>query len=129
MMEKDDTLDELFQNFYPRLKEDDAFMQNLNRRLEAVEYLKAMQDHQLRRYKLIMLMVFALGIMCGGLLFYFITQHADVFPALPLVSSIPILSFLAENSYLILLSAIVLMICYAVVSVMNLTQELRKLHA
>ena len=129
MMEKDETLEELFQGFEPRLKDDDAFMRNLNRRLEAVEYLKMVQDRQLRRYRQVMLVVFILGIVCGGFLFYFITEYADAIPSLPLETTIPVLSFLVENSYMILLSIIVLMMSFAVVSVMNLTQDLRRLEA
>ena len=124
MMEKDDTLEELFRDFEPRLKDDDTFMRNLNRRLEAVEYLKAVQDRQLRRYKLVMLVVFALGIVCGGFLFYLITEHADAIPSLPLDTTIPVFSFIAENNSMMLLTVIVLLMSYAVVSVMNLVQEL-----
>ena len=124
MMENDDTLEELFRNFEPRLKDDDTFMRNLNHRLEAVEYLKAVQDRQLRRYKLVMLIVFVLGIVCGGFLFYFITEYADAIPSLPLDTTIPVFSFVVENSYMMLLAVIVLMMSYAVVSVMNLIQEL-----
>ena len=127
MMEKDDTLEKLFKDFEPRLKDDDVFMRNLNRRLEAVEYLKEVQDRQLRRYKQVMLAVFVLAIVCGGLLFYFITQYADALPSLSFETSIPVLSFLAENSYIMLLSAIVLLLSYAVVSVVNLVQELWRL--
>lgn len=129
MMEKDDTLEELFRGFEPGLKDDDTFMRNLNRRLEAVEYLKAVQDRQLRRYKQVMLVVFVIGIVCGGFLFYFITQHADTITLMSLDTANPVFSFVAENSYMILLSAIVLMVSYAVVSVMNLTQELWRMGA
>lgn len=129
MMEKDDTLEKLFRDFEPRLKDDDAFMRNLNHRLEAVEYLKAVQNRQQRQYKQVMLVVFVLGIVCGGFLFYFITEYADVIPSLPFETTIPVLSFLVENSYLILLSIIVLMMSFAVVSMMNLTQNLRRLEA
>ena len=129
MMEKDDTLEELFQNFEPRLKDDDVFMRNLNRRLEAVEYLKEVQGRQLRRYKRVMLVVFVLGIVSGGLLFYFIKEYADTIPSLPLDTTIPLFSFLVENSYMFLLAGIVLLMSFAVISVMNLTQELRQLEA
>ena len=129
MMEKDNTLEELFQGFEPRLKDDDVFMRDLNRRLEAVEYLKVVQDRQLRRYKRMMLVVFVLGIVSGGFLFYFITEHADAIPSLPLDTTIPLFSFLVENSYMMLLSVIVLLMSLAAISVMNLTQELQRLEA
>ena len=124
MMEKDNTLEELFRNFEPQLNDDDKFMREFNHRLQAVEYLKRVQDRQLHRYKLMAMVAFVIGIMCGGVHFHFVMQNADTIASLPLDTTVPMLAFLVENGTLILLSLIVLMICYALVRIMNIAQEL-----
>ena len=129
MTEKDDTLKDLFRNFNPELNDDAVFMSQFNRRLEAIEYLKAIQDRQLRHYRYTIIMAFALGIVCGSGLFYVLLQHPVTIPSLTFDTQIPLLSMLAENSNLILLSIIALLISYALISVINLLQKLWKLDA
>ena len=124
MTEKDDTLKDLFWNFDPELNDDAVFMSQLNRRLEAIEYLKALQDLQLRRYRYAIVAAFALGIVCGSGLFYFLLQHPVTVGSLSFDTQLPLLATLAENSNLILLSLIALLISYALISVMNLLQEI-----
>ena len=48
-MEQKDTLQELFNGFTPDLGQEDLFMQRLEKKLEAVEYIKQLQERQLRR--------------------------------------------------------------------------------
>ena len=124
MTEKDDTLKDLFRNFDPELNDDAAFMSQLNRRLEAIEYLKALQDLQLRRYRYAIVAAFALGIVCGSGLFYFLLQHPVTVGSLSFDTQLPLLATLAENSNLILLSLIALLMAYAFIAVINLLQEI-----
>ena len=121
---KDDTLEDLFRNFDPELNDDAVFMSQLNRRLEAIEYLKAVQDRQLRRYRYAIVAAFTLGIVCGSGLFYFLLQHPVHVGSLSFDTQLPLLATLAENSNLILLSLIALLISYAFIAVMNLLQEI-----
>ena len=124
MTEKDDTLKDLFRNFDPELNDDAIFMTYLNRRLEAIEYLKALQDRQLRHYRYAIIVAFAVGIVCGCGLFYFLLQHPVTVGSLSFDTQLPLLITLAENSNLILLSLIALLISYALISVSNLLQEI-----
>ena len=126
MTERDDTLKDLFRNFNPELNDDVVFMSQLNRRLEAIEYLKAIQDRQLRHYQYAIIVAFALGIVLGSGLFYFLLLHPFTMPSLSFGTQIPLLSMLAENSNLILLSIIALLISYALISVINLLQKIWK---
>lgn len=124
MTEKDDTLKDLFRDFNPELNDDAAFMSQLNRRLEAIEHLKALQDRQLHRYRYAFVAVFALGIVCGGGIFYCLLQHPVNVPPLALDTHIPLFTMLVEYSNLVLLTIISLLISYAIISVINLLQEI-----
>ena len=123
MTEKDDTLKELFRKFDPELKDDATFMTQLNRRLEAVEYLKTIQDRQLRHYRYAIVAAFAMGIGCGSGLFYFLLKHPVTIPPLSFNIQIPLLATLVENSNMILLSMLALLISYAIISTVNLLQK------
>ena len=59
-MEKDKTLEQLFESFNPDLGSSDAFMHSLTRKLEAVEYIKQMQEAQKLRYKRALLVALSL---------------------------------------------------------------------
>ena len=48
-MNKDKALEELFLAYKPKLNDSDAFMASLNRRLDAVEYIRQKQETTLRR--------------------------------------------------------------------------------
>ena len=55
-------LEQLFSDFKPELGSDDRFMASLERKLNAVEYIKRMQEAQLRRQRTMMLVVLALAL-------------------------------------------------------------------
>ena len=60
-----DELAVLFDAFQPSMRDDAQFVAKLERRLEAVEYVKQMQEAQLRRYKYSVLVAFVCGIVMG----------------------------------------------------------------
>ena len=124
MMEKDNTLEDIFQNFNPELNDNDAFMQRLNRKLEAIEYLKQVQESQIRRYRYAVLAAFVMGIIGGGSLFTFMLYHPEAISMFTFKTDLPILSFIVENSYPFLLSFIALLMSFAIISTVNLLQEL-----
>ncbi len=124
MMEKDKTLEDIFQNFNPELNDNDAFMQRLNRKLEAIEYLKQVQERQIRRYRYAVLVAFVIGIIGGGSLFTFMLYHPETLSMFTFKTDLPVLSFIVENSYLLFLSFIVMLMSFAIISIINLMQEL-----
>lgn len=124
MMEKDKTLEDIFQNFNPELNDNDAFMQRLNRKLEAIEYLKQVQERQIRRYRYAVLVAFVIGIIGGGSLFTFMLYHPEALSMFTFKTDLPVLSFIVENSYLLFLSFIVMLMSFAIISIINLMQEL-----
>ena len=50
-MKSNDSLENLFKEFNPTMSGEQTFMNKLNRKLEAVEYIKQMQEHQAQRQR------------------------------------------------------------------------------
>ena len=61
-MTKDKALEELFLAQKPHFDDHDAFMGNLTKRLDAVEYIHQHQEATIRRYKMAMIAAFVVGI-------------------------------------------------------------------
>lgn len=59
-MKSNDSLENLFKGFNPTMSSEQAFMNKLNRKLEAVEYIKQMQDQQAKRQRYTMLVAIIL---------------------------------------------------------------------
>lgn len=59
-MKSNDSLENLFNEFNPTMSGEQTFMNKLNRKLEAVEYIKQMQEHQAKRQRYTMLVAIIL---------------------------------------------------------------------
>ena len=59
-MKSNDSLENLFKGFSPTMSSEQAFMNKLNRKLEAVEYIKQMQEQQAKRQRYTMLVAIIL---------------------------------------------------------------------
>lgn len=96
-MEKDDTLAQLFNNYTPDLQDKDDFMDRLQRKLDAVEFIRQRQEKQLRLYRYGLLAAFALGMITSGILLSIIwTTPAE--QTMPTFSLLPAsLVFLQEH--------------------------------
>ena len=98
-MEKDKNLEELFNNFQPDLGSKDLFMSSLTRKLEAVEYVKRVQDAQIRRYKMAVLAAFIAGMVMSGILMIFILFMPTATPLFTFgIHAAPFI-FIEENSH------------------------------
>lgn len=97
MMEKDDTLAQLFNNYTPDLQDSDDFVDRLQRKLDAVEFIRQRQEKQLRLYRYGLLAAFALGMITSGILLSIIwTTPAE--QTMPTFSLLPAsLVFLQEH--------------------------------
>lgn len=97
MMEKDDTLAQFFNNYTPDLQDSDDFMDRLQRKLDAVEFIRQRQEKQLRLYRYGLLAAFALGMITSGILLSIIwTTPAE--QTMPTFSLLPAsLVFLQEH--------------------------------
>ncbi len=66
-MKKDKAIEDLFLAQKSHFDDSAEFMAKLTKRLEAVEYVKQYQERTLRRYRIVMVAAFVVGIICGGI--------------------------------------------------------------
>ncbi|MBQ0114561.1 MAG: hypothetical protein KBT10_01615 [Bacteroidales bacterium] len=64
-MNKDKAIEELFRANMPTFNDGDAFLSALNKRLDAVEFVKQYQEKKKRQYKYCMVAALAIGIILG----------------------------------------------------------------
>lgn len=126
-MKKDKALEEIFLAARPTFDDGDAFIAKLEKRLDAVEYLKQYEEACIRRYRYAMLAAFVLGIVLGG---------GAIALMLAMPAEQPLFSFGVENALLVALgqysryAALVLvsaLVCLAVVSIVNIVVDLLNL--
>lgn len=126
-MKKDKALEELFLAARPTFDDGDAFIARLEKRLDAVEYLKQHEEVCLRRYRYAMLAAFVLGVILGG-------GVIAVMLAMP--AEQPLFSFGVENALLVALgrysryAVLVLvsgLVCFTIVSIINIVVDLLSL--
>lgn len=126
-MKKDKALEELFLAARPTFDDGDAFIARLEKRLDAVEYLKQHEKVCLRRYRYAMLAAFLLGVILGG-------GVIAVMLAMP--AEQPLFSFGVENALLVALgrysryAVLVLvsgLVCFTIVSIVNIVVDLLSL--
>lgn len=126
-MKKDKALEELFLAARPTFDDGDAFIARLEKRLDAVEYLKQHEEACLRRYRYAMLAALVLGVILGG-------GVIAVMLAMP--AEQPLFSFGVENALLVALgrysryAVLVLvsgLVCFTIVSIVNIVVDLLSL--
>ena len=124
-MNKDKALEELFLAQTPHFDDKDAFMASLNKRLDAVEYIKQHQEATLRRYKLAMVVAFLAGIIVGCIaIAYLLTSPTDV-PVFNFdTHHLFFLEWLCGNSRLVTVTAISLLLTIGIISFIGNVQEL-----
>ena len=123
-MEQKDTLQELFNGYTPDLGQDDLFMQRLEKKLQAVEYIKQMQDRQFRRYRCAIIAAFLMGVIVSGGLLVYIMDNPIGQPTISFgIHSMPFL-FLEQNSRMISLTGLSLLMSTGIIVLINLWLEL-----
>ena len=124
-MNKDKALEELFLANKPHFDDSDAFMASLTKRLDAVEYIKQHQEATLRRYKMAMVVTFLSGLIVGGIaIAYILSTPMDV-PVVSFKTQFALLQWLVENSRIITVTAISLLMTFGITSFIGNIQELK----
>ena len=117
-MMKDKALEELFLAARPTFDDGDAFIRKLEKRLDAVEYLKQHEEACIRRYRYAMLATFVLGLVLGGgAIAMMLNAPADGAESGLLL----LLGQYSRFAAVILLSGLV---CLTIVSVVNIVVDL-----
>ena len=131
-MTKDKALEELFLAQKPQFDDNAAFMARLNRRLDAVEFVKQHQEAVIRRYRMAMVVTFVVGIVCGGVSVMWLLSSPLNVPLFTFSVQIDWLMWLAENSRLIIAGALSLFMTLSIISIINNVMEIissRQRHA
>ena len=118
-MNKDKALEELFLAQKAHFDDNEAFMASLNKRLDAVEYIKQHEAATIRRYKLAMVLAFVVGIISGGVaLAFMLSMPADV-PLFTFKAHTAVLTWFSENSRFLVTTALSLLMGLGAISIVS----------
>lgn len=124
MTDKDKTLEQIFGDFTPDLGNGDAFMARLDRKLDAVEFIKARQEKQLRQYRYAVMAAFVLGVAVSGVMFAIILGEPADLPTFSFgIESLPFI-LLEENSRMLSLTGLAMLMSAGIIVIVNMWQEL-----
>ena len=123
-MNEDKFFEELFSNYKPTLTDSDVFMQTLQRRLDAVEYVRLQQAEQQKRYRRYILIALIFGMVLGGLLIALVMTFSQ--PAALLSFSIQsnVIELIQQNVHFIALIFVLLLLGVSVVVIFHSMQEI-----
>ena len=123
-MIKDKALEELFLTQKPHFDDHDAFMANLTKRLDAVEFIRQHQEAAIRRYKMAMVAAFVVGIVSGAITMAFILSTPTDVPLFTFHLQTSFFIWFAENSRPIAATALALMMTLGMMSIISNVQDI-----
>lgn len=126
-MNKDKALEELFLAHKPQFNDSEEFMASLEKRLEAVEFIKRHQEATIRRYKMAMVAAFVVGIVSGGVTIAFLLSAPAAIPLFSVQMQTGALVWLAANSRPIITTALTLLMTIGLISIFNNIQDIRSM--
>ncbi len=128
-MIKDKVIEDLFLAQKPHFSDRADFMATLTKRLDAVEYIKQHQEATIRRYKMMMVAAFVVGIISGAVsITYLLSMPADV-PLFNFPVQTGFLLWLAENSRLIAATGLSLLMTMGIISIISNVQDIQRMRA
>ena len=116
-MNKDKELEELFLAQKPHFDDSEAFMASLQKRLDAVEYVKQHQEATIRRYKWALVAAFVVGIISGAIAIAFVLSLPAEVPLFTFNAQSAILLWLGEHSRTIITTALSLFMGFGIFSI------------
>ena len=126
-MNKDKALEDLFLAQKPQFDDSKAFMASLNKRLDAVEYIKQHQEATIRHYKMALVVAFVVGIISGAVTIAFLLSTPAVVPLFTFRVQTGWLSWLAANSRVLTATALSLLISFGLISIISNIQDIRSM--
>jgi len=126
-MNKDKALEDLFLTQKPQFDDSETFMTSLNKRLDAVEYIKQHQEATIRRYKMALVVAFVVGIISGAVTIAFVLSTPAEVPLFTFRVQTGWLSWLAANSRLLTATALSLLITFGLISIIGNIQDIRNM--
>ena len=128
-MNKDKALEELFLAQKPQFNDSEEFMASLEKRLEAVEFIKRHQEATIRRYKMAMVAAFVVGIVSGGVTIAFVLSAPATIPLFSFQTHMVLLSWFAENARPIVTTALALLMTFGLISIFNNIQDIKSMRS
>ncbi len=123
-MTKDKALEELFLAHKPHFTDNDAFMATLTKRIDAVEYVRQHQESTIRRYKLMMVAAFVVGIISGAVTIALVLSTPADVPLFTFKVQTGFLLWLADNSRMIVTTLLSLFMTFGIVSIISNIQDI-----
>ena len=128
-MNKDKALEELFLAQKPQFNDSEEFMASLEKRLEAVEFIKRHQEATIRRYKMAMVAAFVVGIISGAVTIAFVLSAPATIPLFSFQTHMVLLSWFAENARPIVTTALALLMTFGLISIFNNIQDIKSMRS
>ena len=128
-MTKDKALEDIFLAQKPHFADNADFMSALTKRLDAVEYLKQHQEATIRRYKMLMVAAFVVGIVSGAVaVVYLLSMPADV-PLFTFKVQTGFLLWLTENSRWLAATGLSMLLTWGIISIISNVQDILRMRA
>ena len=124
VMTKDKALEEIFLAQKPHFTDGDDFMSALTKRLETVEYIKQHQEATIRRYKMVMVAAFVIGVISGAVSIALVLSTPADIPLFNFHVQTGILLWLTENSRIIAATALSMLMTMGIISIINNVQDI-----
>ena len=126
-MMKDKALEDMFLAQKPHFTDNADFMAALTKRLDVVEFIKQHQEATIRRYKMLMVAAFVVGIISGAVaITYLLSTPADV-PLFTFQVQTGFLLWLVENSRLIAATGLSLLMTIGIISIISNVQDIQRM--
>ena len=126
-MEKDKTIEALFLAQKPTFDDSADFMAALNKRLDAVEYVRQHQEATIRRYRMAMVAAFVVGILVGGFAVGYLLLAPINTPLFTFTEQKGFWLWLSENSRLIATTILSLLMTVGIVSIFINIQDIYRM--
>ena len=126
-MIKDKALEDLFLAQKPTFDDKADFMDQLTRRLDAVEYVRQYQETTIRRYKMAMVAAFIVGIVSGAVTMVYVLSTPVEVPLFTFGAQTGFLFWIAENSRYFTAIALALLMTFGLMSIIANVQDILRL--
>ena len=126
-MNKDKALEDLFFAQKPHFSDKAEFMAALTKRLDAVEFIKQHQEAAIRRYKMLMVTAFVVGVISGSVAIGYVLSMPSNVPLFTFQVQTGILLWLAENSRLIAATGLSLLLTLGIISIIINVQDILRM--
>ena len=102
-------------------------MAALTKRMDAVEFIKQHQEATIRRYKILMVSAFVVGLISGAVsIAYVLSTPADV-PLFTFQVQTGILLWLSENTRILAVTGLSLLLTVGIISIINNVQDILRM--